>query len=108
MDSQKIAKLQAMITQADFLNSETKQVFLSKIPYLDENKFTNLWEIFEHDTIERKHLKQKKIEIFEKYKATVTGIYNRARQIVQNLKTKAAEKLEAHELSSLNQELNQL
>ncbi len=108
MDQQKIEKLQVMIKQAEFLDSATKQVFLEKIPYLNEKKFEDLFEIFEHDLEERNKLKQKKIEIFEKYKTKVTGIYQKARQVMIDLKEKAAEKIEKRELDNLNQELNQL
>lgn len=108
MDAQKIEQLQVMIQWADFLNEATKKVFLEKIPYLNEKKFEDLYEIFEHDLEERSKLKQKKVEIFEKYKITVTGIYQKAKQVVIGLKEKAVAKIDEREMNNLDQELDNL
>jgi hypothetical protein len=108
MNVQKVKKLQVMIQQVDFLNKATKQVFLDKVPYLNEKKFEDLYEIFEHDLRERNKLKQKKIEAFKKYKATVMGIYHKAKQVIISLKEKTFEKMEKTELKNLDQELNNL
>ena len=108
MDTQKIQQLQAMIQAADFLNEATKQVFLSKIPYLPENKFEDLFEIFAEDEEKRKKLKEKRVAIFEKYKVTVTGIYQKAKRVIISFKEKAVAKIDENELKNLDQELDQL
>lgn len=108
MDQEKIEQLRVMIAQADFLNAAIKKLFLDKLPYLDEKKITDLYKIFEHDQEERNKLNQKKVKIFERYKATVTGIYQKAKQVVIGLKEKAFTKLDESELKNLDQELKNL
>ena len=108
MDSQKIKQLQAMIQKAEFLNEATKKVFLEKVPYLNEKKFEDLYEVFEHDLEERKKIYAKRINAFESYKAKVKGIYQKAKQVVIGLKEKAVARIDEGELSSLDQELDRL
>jgi len=108
MEQQRIEQLRQMIQSAEFLNDATKQVFLAKIPELNERKFEDLYEVFAHDLKERQKLKQKKVEIFEKYKATVTGIYQKAKQFIIGLKEKTITKIDEKELSNLDQELSNL
>ena len=108
MDQQRIIDLKAMIEKADFLTNETKQVFLAKTPYLNEKKFADLYEIFEHDQEERKVLRKKKMEIFDKCKITMTGIYQKAKSQIIAIKEKALKRDDQSKLSALDNQLNNL
>lgn len=108
MDQAKYQTLQALITHADFLNDATKQVFLDKLPHLTEKKFADLYEIFNHDQAERKKLYERKVAAFEKYKNTVYGIYQMAKQEIIRIKEKFLHKEEKIELAGLDAQLKNL
>ena len=105
MEIRQIWELQALIREAEFLNSDTKEVFLKKLPYLSKEKFYKLYAIFSKDAQKRKEIWEKRLVVFEKYKATLNGIFYKAKQTVLHLKEKAINKIDRRELQHLDDEL---
>lgn len=108
MDTIKINQLQTMISQADFLNVETKAIFLDKLPYLPENKLNDLLEIFNNNQAERVKLNLRKKEIFEKYKNNLKEIYQRAKQKAQEIREKAFLQKDADAMQDLELKLKNI
>lgn len=108
MKTQQIEKLQAMIQNADFLNAETKNIFLAKAPYLPEKKFNDLFEIFENNAEEKKRLNERKKDLFTSYKKHLNELYQNAKKQVLEIRNRAASKKEAAEMQQIDRELNSI
>ncbi len=108
MNLAKVEKLKAMIQQAEFLEEATKMLFLEKLPYLNEKKLVDLYEVFEHDLEKRNKLKKRKVEILKNYKVKIKSIYQKAKHLVVSMKEKAVAKIDERELNTLDHELNNL
>lgn len=108
MELAKIEKLQAMIQNADFLNAETKTVFLNKIPYLSAKKFEDLYEIFANNWEEKEKINLQKKEVFLKYKQTLTEIYQKGKQKILQIKEKAFGRADEASLHDLDSQLSEL
>lgn len=108
MELVQIEKLEAMIRNADFLNEETKTLFLEKIPYLNEKKFYDLYTIFASDLEEREKIKEKRRANFAQYKNTLTLIYQKAKQQILQIKEKAFGREDEANLQDLDRQLGKL
>lgn len=89
------------------MEEATKQIFLNKVPVLPENKLEDLFEIFGKNEREHEKIQQKRVKLFEKYKITLTGLYQKAKQVVIELKEKAVARIDERELEILDEELGE-